>query len=64
MNITLSPELKRFVEAKIGKSAGTPLPGDVVREAVRLMEAREPASARAWAAAIIDLPPSDPHRHR
>ena len=45
MNITLSPELKRFVEAKIGNGRYATA-GDVVREAVRLMEAREPASER------------------
>ena len=44
MNITLSPELKRFVEAKIGNGRYTA--GDVEREAVRLMEAREPSSER------------------
>jgi putative addiction module CopG family antidote len=47
MNITLSPELKRFVEAKIGNGRYATA-GDVVREAVRLMEARGagPASER------------------
>ena len=40
MNITLSPELKRFVEAKIGNGRYAAA-GDVVREAVRLMEARD-----------------------
>jgi len=45
MNITLCPELKRFVEAKIGNGRYAAA-GDVVREAVRLMEAREPASER------------------
>ena len=63
MNITLSLQLKRFVEAKIGNGRYATA-GDVVREAVRLMEARDRLAASMGGCDHIDLPTFGPHRHR